>query len=488
MIRKKENFYLNITSQYDLDLAKKLIERGNSLGAAEINKALKSRIPHGINKFLSDNNPFIVYENDTYSKNLFIEKLDPDYTIFTDVFFNEMEEYIKLCLLTLDRLSMSKLSSHESYRIIYAYFAHFYNIIKKQKITAFFFSDLPHGLAQIIQFALAKYLDLRVGYRQIIGFSPHYCSIQTELLNTKLKSKFKNIKIERINIDKENFLKFRDEIILKPYWTEKSNTSLYIKISKLILSTIKIRRNAQPFVIFFLDETKKIMRTYKLLNYFINMIKTKNFYTKKSINQIIDEKYAVFFLHFQPENTTTPQGSHFSDQLLAFDMIVQAIPENMILYVKEHPAQYTEVAYDVHFRSVYFYEHMLKHKNVRFLSQNISTEKILNQAQYIFSINGSITWESIIINKPAFTFGWYWYSICKSALIVDSVDAIKKQIIVCDEKTSEEVTKDREELIEILYEQSVNASPNAYSLDYTNSNFDYEKSINTLAQAIIDKI
>ena len=49
----------------------------------------------------------------------------------------------------------------------------------------------------------------------------------------------------------------------------------------------------------------------------------------------------VFFLHFQPERTTLPEGYGFAQQLAAIIALDGALPEGTKLYVKEHPTTFT---------------------------------------------------------------------------------------------------------------------------------------------------
>ena len=59
-----------------------------------------------------------------------------------------------------------------------------------------------------------------------------------------------------------------------------------------------------------------------------------------SVKPKLDENFLLFALHFQPERSTMPEGGIFNDQILALKLLSQNIPDNFIIYVKEHPRQF----------------------------------------------------------------------------------------------------------------------------------------------------
>ncbi len=72
-----------------------------------------------------------------------------------------------------------------------------------------------------------------------------------------------------------------------------------------------------------------------------------------------NQKYIFFPLHYQPEKNTSPLGGVFENQLLAVKILSEAVPENWIIYVKEHPRQFSYVMRQRHYRDIDYYEKLL---------------------------------------------------------------------------------------------------------------------------------
>jgi hypothetical protein len=135
--------------------------------------------------------------------------------------------------------------------------------------------------------------------------------------------------------------------------------------------------------------------------------KTRNFFYYKKHSQSIDLKttnYFVFFLHFQPERTTLPEGYDFTDQFYAVKVLSKMLPEGVKLLVKEHPSMFTRYS-EPKFRSLYNYKMLHRLSNVIMCPLHEDNFNLMDNAMAVITINGTAGIEAYIRQKPVLIFG-----------------------------------------------------------------------------------
>ena len=120
-------------------------------------------------------------------------------------------------------------------------------------------------------------------------------------------------------------------------------------------------------------------------------------------DSFIDSEFIIFFLHYQPEQTTLPDGGIFVDQLLAIEILKDVCNSlNLLLVVREHPATFQH--YNTAWRSYYFLQ-KLKSLNVILDDPFLESETLLRRALVVSSITGTSLQEALAIGKPIVAFG-----------------------------------------------------------------------------------
>ena len=109
----------------------------------------------------------------------------------------------------------------------------------------------------------------------------------------------------------------------------------------------------------------------------------------------------------QPELTSSPLGGVFVDQLLIIKMLSFFVPSDWLIYVKENPKQAwcNHVARCSSYRTVSFYEEILKLSNVRLVSLEEDTFELIKHAKAVASITGTACLEAITHGVPSLVFG-----------------------------------------------------------------------------------
>ncbi len=165
----------------------------------------------------------------------------------------------------------------------------------------------------------------------------------------------------------------------------------------------KSRRGKGVFKHFnpFLNLRSSILKPHQIIN------KTRNyFYYKKwsKKHKLDDLKYMVFFMHFQPERSTLPEAYDFVDQFYTIKILSMMLPENVKLLVKEHPSMFTKIS-EPKARNPYNYKLIKDLTNVEFVSMDMDSFSLIDNALAVISSKGTVSLEAYMRHKPVIMFG-----------------------------------------------------------------------------------
>lgn len=112
----------------------------------------------------------------------------------------------------------------------------------------------------------------------------------------------------------------------------------------------------------------------------------------------------VFFLHYQPERTTVPEGGMYGQQLNAIMLLASAMPAGGILIVKEHPSMFRR-PYTIPMRPSGFYEAIVSDSNVLLAPVEHDVFELIDNADFVSTITGTVGFQALCRNKPVICFG-----------------------------------------------------------------------------------
>ena len=144
-----------------------------------------------------------------------------------------------------------------------------------------------------------------------------------------------------------------------------------------------------------------------------------------------DQPYIYVALSFQPERTTSPMGSFYVEQSLMVDLLSKSVPDGWHIYVKDHPFGFSPSKFhrSQSGRSRDFYDDLVKNANVTLVPMPINSYDLIDGAQAVAAVTGTVGWESLHRGKPVLLFGYPWYRGCEGTFKVDTfescVDAIQ---------------------------------------------------------------
>lgn len=134
------------------------------------------------------------------------------------------------------------------------------------------------------------------------------------------------------------------------------------------------------------------------------------------------QPYVYLPLHFQPERTTLPMAGAFVDQQLIVQMVADALPPGVLLYVKEHPRQTSRG------RDIMFYQYILDIPTIRLIPRTHDTFQLIEQALAVVTATGTAGWEALFQGKPVLTFGHNFYRMAPGVFPITTLESCKQAL------------------------------------------------------------
>ena len=120
----------------------------------------------------------------------------------------------------------------------------------------------------------------------------------------------------------------------------------------------------------------------------------------------------------------------FSDQIKNIQLVLDNLPENYVLYVKEHPTQGPGRGW----RSLDTYKKLLRYKRLKLIHPSVDSSELIKNSKLVISISGTTSFEAAFFNKPSMTFVENDFTIIPSISKFDPSLPLKQQIVDSIEK------------------------------------------------------
>lgn len=277
----------------------------------------------------------------------------------------------------------------------------------------------------------------------------HMIGSSLEKRDEQIKKLYQSDVDLKLGIDSKNFLKnLRSK---QAEWPEHMKYSLnflkktsekigrFKEFLRIILKTIKSgygfkidgdwKKNTKSY-----DVLKSRMNNFENF-FFIEKIRQKNFRLKKKYDNLVSKvdykkKYIYFAAQYQPEATTSQIGGYYENFFLALDILSDLIPTDWVIYFKENPVTFSKSSKILSSlkRNENYYKKIIKKKNIKLISSDTDTFDLIDSAQLVSTITGTVAWEAAVRGVPSISFGRTWYSGCNSILFVQTYDDVKKAI------------------------------------------------------------
>lgn len=198
--------------------------------------------------------------------------------------------------------------------------------------------------------------------------------------------------------------------------------------------------------------------------------RTRSFFSGRYVREadLSGLRYVFFPLHTEPEVSLLVYGRPYVNQIEIIRMLAISLPVDTVLVVKEHP-------WMVGKRSLAAYRKMLDIPRVRFADPSLEARTLVQQADLVAVVTGSVALEAAMLGKPVLTFGDCPYNLLPDSMVRRCADPRHLQVLVRD-AISGHATDERalQAYVAAVFETS--ASVNLYSVLLGKSNVHAERS------------
>lgn len=339
--------------------------------------------------------------------------LDPlDKTIIDSMLIYESD-----IMRMMDRFEVylkKPMSYDERKKIYFKHLRYWSHFLAHNRIDAFISGNIPHDIYDFVILALCKITNIPTVY----FYQGQILDIIHPMVDYKIGTDELPKRYNQLLIDYSYEKKYVFSEFVENTWKEMQRDIAPFYMDKYPLNSYMLT----------IKSFKNILSSVNKISYLGLQRKWKNYKLRSTYKAIskkpdFDSKYIYFPLHYQPELTSCPLGVGYENQYLIIQMLDYFLPDDYILYVKEHPAQ------EIFARNYDYYNDILKStKKVVFVPLETSSFDLMNNAQAVTTITGTAGWEALFRQKPVLVFGHNFYQYAPGVTLITTKEDAKKAI------------------------------------------------------------
>ena len=313
-------------------------------------------------------------------------------------------------------------------------------MIERKQINLIIFNHLPHHFNTYCLYLTSKFLKIDTLIVSKLAFSGFRYYVERDL-NTRGWSIKNNIEISSQIETKDqqiiDELKARKRFTKPIYMEQKYNRQVANFLSKLIsrnVITIFVEPMVRaielgPFRVQkhhwkvsqktrYLDQTSNlVIRHYfdvfkqRLQNAKLNKVFAK--YARNADPNDIG-RFVLFAPNYQPEATTHPVASIYSDPLLCIRLLRQRLPAGVTICYREHEDVFNPRLEAFRCRNESFYRDIASIPGVLLCARGMDQVELLNNCEAVFAQTSNVALEAAIRGRVSVLFGPAWFDFMDS--------------------------------------------------------------------------
>jgi hypothetical protein len=335
-----------------------------------------------------------------------MERLDPDQQSFT---FNERKDFFRYLLSS------------------------WLNILKTHNIELIIAPSIPHRVFDYALYIAADFLNIKFLTFKMTAW-PGYVLPIFDIDKLPIIQNKKDLKIDKAAndyVEKVNS-SYSDA---EPDYMKKQSTES--KKSLVVRAFEFLRKNQFSFLLYLFKPTKtywkKKKKSIQESNYSSIQVliqKFKGYYFKKQLKKYYESicdlykkenNYVFVALHYQPEETSCPSGKIYVDQHLMVEALSKYLPEDVLIYVKEHPSQFNPKMEGQTGRNASFYHKLKSIERVKLISTTFNSFELIDNSMVVATLTGTVGVEALIRGKCVAVFGTAWYESLAGVIKIKNV-------------------------------------------------------------------
>jgi len=374
---------------------------------------------------------------------------DIDRYIFDEQELKEISHHELIALKMMDRLDPDGESFPFNSRLYFFrdLLGYWFNVIESRGIDLVISPSVPHRVFDYALYVVCKMKNITFIMFQLTPFGSNSILIddidkmpvlESSTAESSVPSKLIEERIAKVYND---YNKAIPEYMVKHEANDnKSYTSLLLPHAKKILRTYVLRKT-EPSTYWVKTGSSPKDSKYSWQDFYAMEAKRNEMVEsfKKTYHAIttskLPEKFVLVALHYQPEETSCPTGGTYSDQILMIQLLDQLLPKNTDVIIKEHKSQFYTHQEGASGRTSLFYKRISQiSSRVKFISESYDPFELIDKAEIVVTISGTIGWESAIRGTPVFVFGRAWYEemprvykVKSKESLLDALSHIKDQ-------------------------------------------------------------
>ncbi len=401
----------------------------------------------------------------------------------------KMRECEAVFMSVVTRLEGKRAIPYMTRKLWYLRHLQFWNdYLTRHRINLYLSAWIPHELPDIVIYHLCKargiptlYFDITV-FRDtsVAGHDVRHAGYKIEQRYSELLAEYGDADPEKIPL-KEPFGSYERALLSaagKPPPLESFQFLTYWDHVRRLLVQRPVA--FATFALQFLTPAGWSRAWWAVIRSWVSR-RTRKFYDAHTTVPDLRKKFVYFPLHYQPEATTMPMGGVYADQILVARMLNAALPDDVFIYVKEHPHRSNWLS-----RSVSYYKDFLELSKVRLVPTHFDTFILREHCSAVTTITGSAGLEALFRGKPVLLFGSCYYQYAGGVFPIHTLKDCTDAVHAIFEREEVPTRKSTHLYLKAIEEAAVPGVPDPWYLHI--SKLSAAEHTRVMAEAIVKEV
>jgi hypothetical protein len=327
--------------------------------------------------------------------------------------------FLKMC----DRLEQAFPQSYQQRKNLYLKHVRYWNhVLLEEKIDFYLGLNVPHETWDFVVYSLCKlhgipaifgfqtqvtdtFVMLTDWERSLPDIERRYTAIQGEV---DLSGRFLRDYQRQTQTAKPTPFYMNSQ----PAPSGPSLVSRVTQVARVLGDDPSLVRNKLLNPSFWVDYSSRAVETRRRARLDQEMLDR---YERAASPPDLGKKFIYLPLHYQPEMTTSPLAGAFVDQVLIAQLLAATMPQDVHLYIKEHPMQKKLLG-----RHPEYYDELRALPRTTLVPKGFDTYELMQKSAAVATATGTAGWEALFREKPVLLFGHNFYQYAAGVFQVHS--------------------------------------------------------------------